>query len=74
MSVTDPHTRREFLAAAGAAVAASTAPAWALPAGSKRRYALVGTGIRGIISAKPWAASTSLQVMRTMSAPAPFNA
>jgi predicted dehydrogenase len=48
MPVTDPHSRREFLATAGAAVAASAAPAWALPAGSKRRYALVGTGIRGV--------------------------
>ena len=47
MPVADPHSRREFLATAGAAAAASAVPSWAAPAGSKRRYALVGTGIRG---------------------------
>ena len=47
MPVADPHSRREFLATAGAAAVASTVPAWAAADGSKRRYALVGTGIRG---------------------------
>ncbi len=36
--------------------------------------AMIGTGARGTISARPWAASTSLQVIRTMSAPAPLRA
>jgi predicted dehydrogenase len=42
-------SRREFIAAAGAAAAASVipAPSWAEPARGRRRYALVGTGIRG---------------------------
>jgi predicted dehydrogenase len=47
MSIADPHSRREFLASAGAAVAASAMPDWAAAAGPKRRYALVGTGVRG---------------------------
>ncbi|HET9316960.1 MAG TPA: Gfo/Idh/MocA family oxidoreductase [Vicinamibacteria bacterium] len=47
MPVLDPHSRRDFLATAGAAVAASAVPSWAAPAGSRRRYALVGTGMRG---------------------------
>jgi predicted dehydrogenase len=48
MPLSDPRSRREFLATAGAAAAASTLPAWAGNTGSKRRYALVGTGIRGV--------------------------
>ena len=36
--------------------------------------AMIGTGDRGTISARPPAASASLQVMRTMSAPAPRSA
>lgn len=47
MPVSDPLSRRDFLATAGAAVAASAVPAWAAPSGTRRRYALVGTGIRG---------------------------
>ncbi len=48
-------------------------------AASASRYwkwmsAMMGTGALGTISASPWAASTSLQVMRTMSAPAPLRA
>jgi len=48
MPIADPRSRREFLASAGATVAASAMPVWGAPAGSKRRYALVGTGIRGV--------------------------
>jgi predicted dehydrogenase len=47
---TRPFSRREFVAAAGtAAAAASLLPAagWAAPPGARRRYALVGTGVRG---------------------------
>src|SRR5262245_12997331 len=47
MSFSEPPSRREFLATAGAALAASTVPAWSATGGPKRRYALVGTGIRG---------------------------
>lgn len=48
MPSSESPTRREFLASAGAMVAASALPAWGAPAGSKRRYALVGTGNRGV--------------------------
>src|SRR5688572_10830054 len=41
--------RREFMAVTGAAAAAASLPAttWAADPGKRRRYALVGTGIRG---------------------------
>ncbi|MET0556103.1 MAG: Gfo/Idh/MocA family oxidoreductase [Vicinamibacteria bacterium] len=47
--MSDPVSRRDFLAtaSAAAAVAALPTPAWTAPAGTKRRYALVGTGHRG---------------------------
>ena len=48
MPLSDPPSRREFLATAGAALAASTVPAWSATGGPRRRYALVGTGIRGV--------------------------
>ena len=47
---TGAFSRREFMAAAGtAAAAASLIPAagWAAAPGARRRYALVGTGVRG---------------------------
>jgi predicted dehydrogenase len=42
-------SRREFITAAGTAAAASVipGPSWAEPSRGRRRYALVGTGIRG---------------------------
>jgi predicted dehydrogenase len=47
--MSDPVSRRDFLATASAAAAASAlpAPAWAATGGAKKRYALVGTGHRG---------------------------
>jgi predicted dehydrogenase len=47
--MSDPVSRRDFLATAGAAAAASAlpAPAWAATGGAKKRYALAGTGVRG---------------------------
>jgi predicted dehydrogenase len=47
--MSDPVSRRDFLATAGAAAAISAlpTPAWTATAGAKRRYALVGTGHRG---------------------------
>lgn len=44
----DSLSRRDFIAAAGVAVAGSVVPAWTAPAGGRRRYALVGTGVRGV--------------------------
>ena len=46
---TDGVSRREFMTAAGGAAAVSLMPAagWAASPGARRRYALVGTGIRG---------------------------
>jgi predicted dehydrogenase len=45
----DGVSRRDFMAVAGGAAAASLIPAagWAATPGRRRRYALVGTGIRG---------------------------
>src|SRR5262249_27389084 len=42
-------TRRDFVAAAGGAAMAALIPGqnWARAAGARRRYAVVGTGIRG---------------------------
>src|SRR5262249_22773727 len=42
-------SRRQFVAAAGSAAVAALIPGqnWARAAGSRRRYAIVGTGIRG---------------------------
>jgi predicted dehydrogenase len=49
MSRSDGVTRRDFVAAAGGAAVASLAPAVARAQGGKRRrYAIVGTGVRGI--------------------------
>jgi len=48
MSERDGVTRREFVAAAGSAAVLSLAPGAARAAGAKRRYAIVGTGVRGI--------------------------
>jgi predicted dehydrogenase len=47
---TRPVHRREFMAVAGGAAAASLIPAagWAVPSAARRRYALVGTGSRGV--------------------------
>jgi predicted dehydrogenase len=47
---TRPVDRREFMAVAGGAAAASLIPAagWSAPSGLRRRYALVGTGARGV--------------------------
>ncbi len=47
--MSDPVSRRDFLATAGAAAAASAlpAPAWTATGAVKKRYALVGTGVRG---------------------------
>ena len=47
--MSDPVSRRDLQATAGAAAAVSVlpAPAFTAPAGTKRRYALVGTGHRG---------------------------
>jgi predicted dehydrogenase len=45
-----PFSRREFMAVTGVAAAASVlphAPAWGAETAKRRRYALVGTGIRG---------------------------
>jgi predicted dehydrogenase len=49
MATTD-RSRREFMATAAAAAAASLVPAagWAAAPGARRRYALVGTGVRGV--------------------------
>jgi predicted dehydrogenase len=41
-------TRREFVAAASGAVAAAVLPGTTRAAGRRRRYAIVGTGVRGI--------------------------
>ena len=41
-------TRRDFVAAAGSAAVASVLPTRAAAAGPRRRYAIVGTGVRGI--------------------------
>lgn len=49
MNQSDGVTRRDFVAAAGGAAVASLAPAVARAQGGKRRrYAIVGTGVRGI--------------------------
>ena len=48
MSERDGVTRREFVAAAGSAAALSLAPGVARAAGARRRYAIVGTGVRGV--------------------------
>jgi predicted dehydrogenase len=49
MNQSDGVTRRDFVAAAGGAAVASLAPAAArAQGGNRRRYAIVGTGVRGI--------------------------
>jgi predicted dehydrogenase len=48
MSQPDGVSRRHFVAAAGGAAVASLVPARAVAAGARRRYAIVGTGVRGI--------------------------
>ena len=58
-------SRRQSTPASRAARAIST---W------KWMSATIGTGLRGTIRARPSAASRSLQVQRTMSAPAAFRA
>jgi len=51
MADNGPFTRREFMAVTGAAAAAASvlphAPAWGAETAKRRRYALVGTGVRG---------------------------
>jgi predicted dehydrogenase len=48
MSESDGVTRREFVVAAGSAALVSLAPGAARAAGARKRYAIVGTGVRGI--------------------------
>jgi predicted dehydrogenase len=43
----EPLSRRDFIASAGLAVAGTVVGARSAPAGTRKRYALVGTGIRG---------------------------
>ena len=47
MSESDGVTRREFVVAAGSAALVSLAPGAARAAGARKRYAIVGTGVRG---------------------------
>ena len=48
MSSQEGVTRRDFVAAASGAAAASLVPGAAGSASKRRRYAIVGTGVRGI--------------------------